>query len=119
MASTNNIIIPGVVTANPTAGQLLCTSGALNYGGVTGTNVLLQPILTTITSKATFKIQLWNGTAEVGSFNITCPADDTRYEAFSVPIPVPNGHFVRVLNSVLIASGSVQATLMLSIDSTY
>jgi Na+/serine symporter len=107
----------GTLTTNPAANAVMATTGAINEGGTAGTSIDMQVVLTS-SVPASFKFQLWNGTAEVGSFNISVPAADTKIPPIQVPFQVPNDHHVRVLCVGTIV-GIVQCSILSGYRNTF
>lgn len=107
----------GAIKTNPNSGDVMVTTGPINRQRQTGQYILPQIIITS-TVAATFKVQVWDGAAEVLSFNLAVPASDSRSFPFNVPVPLPNGDHVRILTTSAL-TGQVQANIIIGFSELY
>ena len=107
----------GARTTNPANNAQIATSSVINEAGVNGVYADMQVVLSS-TVNAAFKIQVWNGTTEVGGIYRYVLANTTEMDPFIIAFPLTNGWSVRILCDGTIV-GTVQATIYLGFINTF
>lgn len=108
----------GTLTANPANNAVLAVSPSMANAGNTGAYVHFD-IICSGTVAYTCAFQVLNASSVVQStIYIPVPAGDLRSISPKPSFFIPNGYTVRVINATAVVVGSVQASIIYSVDIT-